>query len=112
LIKEYNILIDNIIEKIKHLKKWNDFVEFDGIKYGLNNTVINNIHVEHDCFGEMIFINKEEYVKLHDRPFCNYDDTRITYLNYICSKCNYNNQIIENAMYGNKYKSQTGYFWK
>jgi hypothetical protein len=31
----YNEIVDDIIEKIKKLKKWTDFIEFEGKKYGI-----------------------------------------------------------------------------
>ena len=51
-IKNYNNLVHEMIEKINGLQKWNDFIEFEGIKYGLPN-IYNNIHYENDCKGNI-----------------------------------------------------------
>jgi hypothetical protein len=59
-IDKENILISTIIEKINSLKSWNDFIEFDGKKYGLTKKVLNNIHLENDCFGKMEYYKKKE----------------------------------------------------
>jgi hypothetical protein len=34
-VKIYNAMVDGIIEKIKNLKKWTDFIEFEGKNYGI-----------------------------------------------------------------------------
>jgi len=60
IIKNYNKLVDSIIEKIQKLKGWNEFIEFEGKYYGITNKVLNNIHRENDCFGEMVFMMKKE----------------------------------------------------
>jgi hypothetical protein len=52
LIKDYNKLVDDIIKRIQTLEKWNDFVEFEGIKYGIPK-IYNNIHYENDCKGNI-----------------------------------------------------------
>ena len=65
IIKDYNKLVDSIIEKIQKLERWNDFIEFEGKKYGLINKIKYrhnekyNVHIENDCFGEMVFTRKE-----------------------------------------------------
>lgn len=112
-IKDYNKLVDDIIEKIKKLEKWNDYIEFEGKYYGIKSKVLNNIHIENDCFGEMIFIDKETEYTFNDRPFCNYNDKKTTYLIYKCSKCNYENKIVEYSNDdGNQYISKIGFWWK
>ena len=77
---------------------------------------VNNIHRENDCFGEMIFTRKEKTYTSDDRPFCNYDDTETTYSIYKCSKCNYENKIVEcrtrTGGGSSQYVSQTGFWWK
>ena len=117
VIKDYNNSIDSIIEKIYKLERWNDFIEFEGKKYGLTNKFKYNdkynVHIENDCFGEMIFTHKEITYTSNDRPFCNYDDTETTYSIYKCSKCNYENKIVEcRTGGGSRYVSQAGFWWK
>lgn len=60
-IDKENILISTIIEKINSLKSWNDFIEFDGKKYGLTKKVLNNIHLENDCFGKMEYYMEKDH---------------------------------------------------
>jgi hypothetical protein len=99
--------------KIQKLERWNDFIEFEGKCYGITSKVLNNIHRENDCFGEIVFIRKETTYTSNDRPFCNYDDTETTYSIYKCSKCNYENKIVEcRTGGGSLYVSQLGYGWK
>ena len=113
IIKDYNKLVDCIIEKIQKLERWNEFIEFEGKCYGITSKVLNNIHRENDCFGEMTFTRKEKTYTSNDRPFCNYDDTETTYSIYKCSKCNYENKIVEcRTGGGSQYVSQTGFWWK
>ena len=87
IIKYYNELVDSIIEKIKKLEDWNDFVEFEGKYYGINK-VYNNIHRENNCLGEMVFYKEHTYYIFGDRPFCNYEDKECRYSIYKCNKCN------------------------
>ena len=113
MIKDYNKLVDSIIEKIQKLEKWNDFIEFEGKCYGITSKVLNNIHIENNCLGEMIFTHKETEYTFNDRPFCNYDDKEITYSIYKCSKCIYENKIVEcSSGGGSHYVSKTGFWWK
>lgn len=88
-IKQYNKLIDSTIEKIIKLKNWNEFIEFEGKRYGLTNEIINNIHIEKNCFGKMIFIREDTIYIIRDRPFCNYSDGEKKYFIYKCDRCNY-----------------------
>ena len=55
-ILSHNVKVNEIICKINKLEKWVDFVEFGGIKYGIQK-IYNNIHRENDCNGN---INKKE----------------------------------------------------
>jgi hypothetical protein len=113
IIKDYNKLVDNIIEKIQKLENWNDFIVFEENKYGLITKIKNNIHMENNCFGEMIFIEKKIEYTFNDRPFCNYEDSETTYSVYKCSKCSYENKIVEYSTGGgSQYVSKTGFWWK
>jgi hypothetical protein len=114
IIKNYNKLVDSIIEKIQKLERWDEFIEFEGKKYGLIHKIKNNFHIENNCLGEMIFTHDiTEYTWGNDRPFCNYDDKETIYSIYKCSKCNYENNILKcSAGGGSQYVSKTGFWWK
>ena len=56
-----NEIISSTIEQINRLERWNDYVELDGIKYGLKK-VLNEVHREDDCFGNMEFNREKDYV--------------------------------------------------
>lgn len=113
IVKDYNKLVDGVIEKIQKLEKWNDFIEFEGNYYGITSKVLNNIHIEHDCFGQMIFTRKETEFSFNDRPFCNYDDKETTYSIYKCSKCIYETKMYEcSTGGGSQYVSKCGFWWK
>ena len=92
-IKEYNNIVNNIIEQINKLLKWNDFVEFEGKCYGITNKVLNNIHRENDCFGSMIFYKEKE----HECRGCRdgiafngkYNCSCFTYDMYKCNICGF-----------------------
>ena len=47
-IEKYNKEVDDIIEIIKRLKSWDDFVIFDGMKYGLVDKMKGDIHIENN----------------------------------------------------------------
>ena len=53
----------------------------------ITSKVLNNIHLENDCFGKMVFTRKDTECTFNDRPFCNYDDKETTYSIYNYSKC-------------------------
>lgn len=88
-INEYNAEIKTIMKKISEMKDWYDYVEFNGVKYGTYNKVQNDVHVEKNCGGKIIFVREETEYHINDRPFCNYPDWERTYRYYICEKCNY-----------------------
>jgi hypothetical protein len=97
IIKNYNKSVDSIIEKIQKLEKWNDFIEFEGKYYGITSKVLNNIHIENDCLGKMVY----------------HDDKETIYSIYKCSKCIYENKIVKcSSGGGSHYVSKTGFWWK
>jgi hypothetical protein len=113
LIKDYTEMVDSIIEKILLLERWDDFIEFEGKKYGLIHKIKNKIHIENNCFGEMVFTDTKTEYTFNDRPFCNYDDKETTYSIYTCSKCNYENKIVDCITGGgSQYVSTSGFYWK
>ena len=95
-IQDYNTIINDIICKINSLKNWDDYVEFEGKKYGILH-VYNGIHRENDCFG----IIKEDYYKSCSCHCC--EDwggcsNPIGTQYYKCEKCGY------------KYSTSVSYF--
>lgn len=120
VIKDYNKLIDNIIEKIESLEMWSEFIEFGGKKYGLirkikyGNNDNHGVHIENDCLGEMVFTYKETEWHINDRPYCNYADREQTYSIYKCAKCNYENKVYEPQIVKTTdgYTPKNGFWWK
>jgi hypothetical protein len=90
-----NEIISNTIEQINRLQNWNDFVMYDGIKYGLKK-VVNHIHREKDCFGQMEYDREKEYkcrgcIGKNIRPYhclCH------TYTMNKCNKCGYEDKEV------------------
>ena len=79
-------IIDDIINKIKNLEKWNDFVEYQRIKYGLPK-VLDKIHCENNCNGN---------IKEYDRHECRCNKCENWFYNghgdtiyYKCDNCDY-----------------------
>ena len=113
VIKDYNMLVDSIIEQINRLEEWDEFIEFEGQKYGLIHKIKNNIHIENNCLGEMVFTDEITEYWSNDRPFCNYADKEETYSVYKCNKCNYENKLFKYSRGGgSQYISKTGFWWK
>jgi len=113
IIENYNKKVDDIIEKIKMLENWDDFIIFEGKKYGLVNKIKDNIHIENNCGGKMVYSRFETECTFNDRPFCNYEDKETNYSIYKCSKCKYENKIVESTTDGSShYVSKTGFWWK
>ena len=52
-IEDYNLKVDEIICKINLLEKWEEYILFEGIKYGIPY-VYKNIHRENNCLGLII----------------------------------------------------------
>lgn len=92
-ILSYNLKVPEIICKIYKLEKWSDFVEFEGIKYGIPK-VYNDIHRENDCNGN---INKE--IVCWECRWCRgsasfIEPCRCSYkTNIECVKCGYKEEI-------------------
>jgi len=88
-IKTDNELINNVKKQILNLQNWNDFIEFQGKKYGIP-VVYNDIHRENDCFGTIQ--SRYEPCRCHtceDWGGCR--DGGTTY--YECSKCGYSHNF-------------------
>jgi len=60
-IIEYNNQLDNIINKINNLKSWDEFVEFDGQKYGTPAEILDDKHIEDGCNGLIILLGQNMY---------------------------------------------------
>ena len=111
-IREYNKLVGSIIEQINNLERWGDFIEFEGKRYGIPRRVLNGIHVENDCLGDMVFTHKDTKYISNDRPWCFYEDTKITYSVYRCSTCDYEHHEEVCRTGGGRDNSKTGFWWK
>ncbi|KAL7714017.1 Uncharacterized protein QTN25_008442 [Entamoeba marina] len=93
-IDKYNASVKQVIAEIEKLTNWNDYILFNQKKYGICEKVKNNVHVENNCGGSMIFSHEKKGYIFRDRPFCNnYSDIEITYSCYKCDKCGFENKI-------------------
>ena len=100
------------IDKINKLDNWDDYIEYEGIKYGIP-PVINNIHRKNNCYGNIKFIDESTTIDYsNDRPFMSVERTT-TYLNYGCDKCSYTYIVggSDESIMGPSY-SGTGYCGK
>ena len=102
IIKDYNKLVDCIIEKIQKLEKWEEYILFEGIKYGIPY-VYNHIHREKNCFG----LITEDYYKGCSCHCCEgwggcSNPTGTQY--YKCEKCDY--KYGESINYSKNYKGK------
>lgn len=111
-IKKYNNSIDKIIEEINKLNDWNNFIEFDGKKYGYPQKVKNSVHIENNCNGNMIFLREETEYRINDRPFCNYSDGETTYCHFECNRCKYTHKTVKEHIPKGRYVSKCGFWWK
>jgi hypothetical protein len=59
-VKLHNKNIREVVNKINKLEKWDDYVEFEGLKYGILPRY-NNIHREYDCNGTLKTTTVDEY---------------------------------------------------
>jgi len=89
-IQNYNIMVDDVIDKIQKLEKWDNFIEFESKKYGLQN-ILNDIHRENNCMGNMVFHKKTEHECRGCRdgmPFnSTYECNCYFIIENICDKC-------------------------
>lgn len=84
-IKKYNDEVTNIVEKIKKLNSWEEYILFEEKKYGIPK-VYNNIHIENNCFGNIIC----EYQQCTCSTCENWRGCRSRGTNYYkCNLCNY-----------------------
>ena len=86
-IQNYNTNINNIICKINLLDKWEQYVDFEGKKYGIH-CIYNNIHRENNCFG----LVKKDYCTSCTCSCCeNWGGCGNSKENqyYKCEKCNF-----------------------
>lgn len=87
--EKYNEEVDFIIDKIKNLTQWKDYIEFDNKKYGLppilKKSEFNYIHCFNDCFGNMEVLS-------HFYQICkNHKDCKdiSTTCRIMCQKCSH-----------------------
>lgn len=87
LIKNYNMKIDNIIEKINNLKCWKDYIEFEGKKYGILR-IYDGVHRENNCLR---LIKEDNYksCKCKNCVIWYGRSYSIGVKYYKCDKCNY-----------------------
>lgn len=53
IIAKHNEQISEIVRRIELLKDWNDYILYNGVKYGLP-PFYNGIHYENSCMGKVI----------------------------------------------------------
>jgi len=58
-ILSHNVKVNDIICKINKLEKWVDFVEFEGMKYGIQK-IYNNVHILKIFFFIIKWITKKK----------------------------------------------------
>jgi len=86
-IDAYNAKVHEAIRAINALKRWEDYIVFDGNKYGIP-PVLANIHREKDCMGVVAEMDYES-CRCHsctDWGGCS-NPTGTQY--YACEKCGY-----------------------
>jgi hypothetical protein len=99
---EYNNRVNEAIKNINLLEEFNQYVVFEGIKYGIPN-VYNNVHREDNCFG----LIEKYYYESCTCHCCEYwggcsNPTGIQY--YKCKKCDY--KYSETINYSKNYKGK------
>jgi hypothetical protein len=101
-IIEYNNEVDEVIKNINLLERWEQYIVFEGIKYGIP-CVYKNIHRENNCFGSIT----EDYSERCNCHCCEHwggcsNTTGTQY--YKCKKCDY--KYGESKNYSKNYKGQ------
>lgn len=85
-ILDYNAKVNDVISKIKLLATWEQYVEFEGTKYGLP-IVYNGKHMENNCFG---LIKEDYYENCHCSTCENWNGCGSGGTQYYkCNKCDY-----------------------
>ena len=82
--RAYNTIIDEVIKRINNLDSYDQFVEFEGKKYGLP-PILNEVHRKNNCMGKMIKIS--EPCGCHECEDWNANHDNIRYEK--CDKCGY-----------------------
>lgn len=102
-----NDIIKSVIEKIDNLEDWNDYIEYNGKKYGISK-YFKGIHRENNCMGVINLKNKYTKLYSNDRPFMSVE-RETTYYSYECNKCKCNYEVVgettEDITGPNYYKS-------
>lgn len=94
--EQWNKSLLQLENDVDLLTGWNDFVIFEGVKYGTRRKVINDIHIENDCNGKVVMINYEKtknkikyctdsycYASMNQADDCVYQITEY----FKCDKC-------------------------
>ena len=83
-IIEHNKKVNEIIDKINLLETWEQYIDFEGINYGIPY-IYNCIHRENNCFGNIIldYIKKCQCSSCENWGGCGSDGI----LYYKCDKC-------------------------
>jgi hypothetical protein len=87
-IEDYNSKVYEIICKINLLEKWEDYILFEGIKYGIPY-VFYNIHRENNCFGLITTVGYNACSCSCCENWGGCSNPRGTEY-YKCEKCNFN----------------------
>jgi len=93
IVQKHNTCVRIKIEEIKKLQRWDNFVEFEGMCYGVPH-ILNKIHRRDNCFGELLIKSTE--TESYECRACNLgvfsngcSCSRSTYYTYKCNKCDF-----------------------
>lgn len=101
-VEEYNSKVNKIIEQINLLEKWEDYVVFEEIKYGIPY-VYKNIHRENNCFG-LVVEDYSEGCRCHCCEDWGGCSNPVGTQYYKCEKCDY--KYGESIYYSKNYKGK------